>query len=91
MKKMSSDNESVNVHRQTGDKPAGPVGVGNEKKADVRGTQEGGSRAEARCGPGDTKMSSAVHELHKQHPHGHEKSMTNKETRDHIRHMPGRY
>lgn len=88
MKKMEKDNESVNTKRQTGDRPSPAAGVGNEKKADVRGTQEGGSRAEAACGPGDTKMSSAVAELYRQHPHHHQATMTNKETREHDRHHP---
>lgn len=89
MSKMN--NESVSTHRTTSSKPAPATGVGNEKKANVRGTQEGGSRAEAACGPGDTKMSTAVGELHRQHPHHHQATMTNKETKEHIRHMPGRY
>ena len=69
MKKMSMDNESLNVHRQVTERPA-KAGVGNEKKADVKGVQEGGSRAEGRCGPGNTKLSHAVGHLREMHKHG---------------------
>ena len=66
------DNESVNVKRQVTERPA-TAGVGNERRADVRGAQEGGSRAEGestRIGPGHTKLSHAVKHLEEMHRHG---------------------
>lgn len=75
--------------RQTSDKPAHAAGVGNERKADVRGTQEGGSAAEARGSVMHSGgLGGAMKELHEQHPiayhdhgphHGHE---------HHVRHEP---
>ncbi len=70
--------------------------VGNERKAEVKAVQEGGSRAEARgSGPhddmnghvGNTKLSHAVAELHKQHPHHHSAGGIHG-TSEHIRHEP---
>lgn len=61
----------VTKERQTSARPSPAAGVGNERKADVRGVQEGGSAAEGRCGPGESHLRHAVDELHRQHPHHH--------------------
>ena len=58
--------------------------VGNERKADVRGAQEGGSMAEASGNP----LSHAKHELKSQHPHEYHEHGPHHGTRDHIRHKP---
>ena len=76
-------------------RPPAAKGGGNEvgsTKADVRGTQEGGSAAEARgtkssIGPGHGHISGAVKELHSQHPHHHSVGGVH-HTTDHIRHVP---
>jgi hypothetical protein len=70
--------------------------VGPERHGDVRGVQEGGSRAEAKGAVlhtssgvvGETHLKHAVNELHRQHPHHHQAHMTNKETKEHDRHHP---
>lgn len=67
-------------------RPAPAAGVGNERKADVKGTQEGGSMAEARGTRG--ALSGAMHELHSQHPHEHHDHGPHHGTKDHIRHEP---
>ena len=74
--------------RGTKDVPAKYEGVGNERKADVRGAQEGGSRAEAAgMGPGHSHLGGAVKELREQHPHHHSEGGIH-HTSDHIRHVP---
>ena len=70
--------------RGTSSKPSPPTGVGNEKHENVRGAQEGGSRAEA-AGPGKSHLSHATEELHRQHPHHHSEGGIH-HTTDHIRH-----
>lgn len=104
-KNMHSGEGPVLKARQTSAKPAGPAGrgsdVGNERKADVHGVQEGGSRAEAggsrkaemtanpsHIGPGHSKLSHAKHELHSQHPHHHSDHGPHHGTDHHIRHEP---
>jgi hypothetical protein len=73
-------------------KPAGSKRgpeIGNETKADVKGTQEGGSRAEGANSPiGSTKLSHAVKELHSQHPIHHSDHGPHHGRTDHIRHEP---
>lgn len=72
MKKMSENNESVNVHRQVSERPA-KAGPGPEKHANVAGAQGGGDRAEGtsgKIGPGHTKLSHAVGHLESMHKHG---------------------
>ena len=72
--------------RGTSSKPSPATGVGNEKHEDVRGAQEGGSRAEgAEMGPGKSHLGHAVEELHRQHPHHHSEGGIH-HTTDHIRH-----
>lgn len=68
--------------------------AGAEKHGDVRGVQEGGSRAEARGTPGEpgghvghTHLKHATHELHRQHPHHHSAGGIHG-TKDHHRHEP---
>jgi len=74
--------------RETGDRPAGKGGntprseVGNEKKADVRGTQEGGSRAEAACNP----LKGAISDLKKQHPEHYADRGPHHGGTSHVRH-----
>lgn len=60
--------------------------VGNEKKADVRGVQEGGSMAEARGLKGS--LTHAVGELHRQHPHKHDDHGPHHGGMEHVRHEP---
>lgn len=76
--------------RQTSDKPAGKAGresmVGNETKAEVRATQEGGSMAEAKGTGSSLRM--AGDELRRQHPHSYADHGPHHGTTDHIRHEP---
>jgi len=89
-----------NVHKEPRDKSRldGSHGkgsdVGNERKAGMRQTQEGGSRAEAR---GDAVHSNegmaghlghAVGELHRQHPEHHHDLGPHHGGTSHIRHEP---
>lgn len=62
-------------------------GVGNERKGDVRGTQEGGSAAEAAGNP----LRGAMAELRSQHPHGYDDHGPHHGTNSHVRHMPHPY
>lgn len=81
----------VTHDRGTGDRPSKYEGVGNERKPDMRGTQEGGSRAEAAGGHiGHTHLGHAVKELHEQHPHHHSAGGIH-HTHDHIRHKVGEW
>ena len=78
--------------RGTSSKPSPPTGIGNEKHENVRGVQEGGSRAEAAgtrgdLGPGTSHLSHATAELHAQHPHHHSVGGVH-HTTDHMRHVP---
>lgn len=66
-------------------RPAHAAGVGNEKKADVRGAQEGGDKAE---GAGMGHLRGAVKELHSQHPHAHHDHGPHHGGSEHIRHEP---
>lgn len=84
-------------HNRVTERPAASKGgseVGNETKANVRGVQEGGSRAEARgsvphtSGPGETKLHHAMHELKSQHPIHHSDHGPHHGRTDHIRHVP---
>lgn len=61
--------------------------AGPERKADVKGTQMGGSKAEGAYPIGHTGLSHAVKELHAQHPHHHSVGGIHG-TSDHIRHTP---
>jgi hypothetical protein len=70
--------------RDTSSKPSPPAGIENERHENVRGAQEGGSRAEA-AGPGRSHIGHAVEELHRQHPHHHSEGGVH-HTTDHIRH-----
>ena len=72
--------------RGTSARPSPPTGVGNERKPDVRGAQEGGSRAEG-AGVGHSHLSHATAELHAQHPHHHSVGGVH-HTTDHMRHLP---
>ena len=90
MKKMKEHDPygKVTHARTTGDRPSPPTGVGNESKPDMKGTQEGGSRAEgARGHVGHTHLSHAAAELHRQHPHHHSEGGIH-HTSDHLRHEP---
>ena len=75
------------THSRVSERPAASRGgseVGNERKADVRGAQEGGSRAEASHNP----LTHAVNELHTQHPHHYSDHGPHHGTDSHIRHEP---
>lgn len=63
-------------------RPAPAAGVGNERKADVRGAQDGGSAAEA------GGLSHAMKELHEQHPIAHHDHGPHHGTDHHLRHEP---
>lgn len=65
-------------------RPAPAAGVGNERKADVKGAQDGGSMAEAAHNP----LKGAMKELHSQHPHAHHDHGPHHGTTEHIRHKP---
>ena len=74
--------------REGNKRPAPATGVGNERKADVKGTQDGGSAAEARGSELHSGLSGAMRELHEQHPHKHHEHGPHHGTTDHIRHEP---
>lgn len=56
--------------------------VGNERQAQVRATQEGGSAAEAAGNP----LRGAMQHLHSEHPHSYADHGPHHGTSDHIRH-----
>ena len=91
---MMNEAAKPNMTPHVKEKPAASKGgseVGNERKADVKAVQEGGSRAEARgsvLSDPDREpkgLRGAVAELHKQHPHHHSAGGIHG-TSDHIRH-----
>jgi hypothetical protein len=83
-------------HRTVTERPAAAKGgseVGNETKAEVRRTQDGGSRAEARDSrpelrSGGMGLKGASEELHRQHPHEYHDHGPHHGTTTHIRHEP---
>ena len=83
------DAQGHDVHSRVSEKPAGKVGRGSEAGSlthgDVKGAQEGGSRAEALGGK--ASLGHAVKELERQHPHHHSAGGIHG-TKDHIRHEP---
>lgn len=90
MRKMMGGKESE-INRAQESEPKGRVGhaapaagVGQERKAEVRQTQEGGSAAEAANNP----LRGAVQHLHREHPHAHSDHGPHHGTTDHITHMP---
>lgn len=61
--------------------PARAAGVGDEKKADMRGAIDGS--------PTDKNpLRGAMRELHEQHPHAYHEHGPHHGTKDHIRHEP---
>lgn len=66
------------------ERPAHAAGVGNERKADVKGAQDGGSMAEAK----GSVLHGATKELRAQHPHAHHDHGPHHGTDTHIRHTP---
>jgi hypothetical protein len=86
MSKVNDPYGRVLHDRDTSSKPSPATGVMNERKPNVRGAQEGGSRAEgADMGPGKSHLSHATEELKRQHPHHHSEGGVH-HTTDHIRH-----
>ena len=81
--KQNAEHEMVPKVGITRRAPRGD-GVGNERKADMAGAMDGGSRAEA-GGMGHTHIGHAVKELERQHPHHHSKGGIHGTT-DHHRH-----
>lgn len=79
---MMSVTSTKMPHRQTSSRPGPAGGVGNERKADVYGTQEGGSAAEAAGNP----LRGAVGELKRQHPHAHDDLGPHHHDSSHHRH-----
>ena len=62
-------------------KPAGPGGVGNERKADMKGAMNGK--------PTDMNpLKGAIRELGAQHPHRHDDLGPHHGGTEHIRHKP---
>lgn len=64
------------------ERPARAAGVGNERKADVKGAQDGGSMAEAAINP----LRGAREELHRQHPIAHHDHGPHHGEKHHMRH-----
>lgn len=70
--------------------------VGNETRADLKGTQLGGSRREAEGAVVHTHeghgmaghLGHAVEELHRQHPHHHHDHGPHHGGTEHVRHEP---
>ena len=86
--KIAGDGPGRVWHERTGGALAKYEGVGNEKRPDLKGTQEGGSRMEAAdMHVGHSHLGHAVAELHAQHPHHHSVGGVH-HTQDHIRHKP---
>jgi hypothetical protein len=97
--RMNRAQENIHKEPKAGGRPHGYSGIGNERKGDVRGAQEGGPAAEAR---GDSvrstegsgvhaHMGKAVAELHRQHPEHHMDRGPHHGGKAHIRHEPGKY
>lgn len=88
--RMNRAEESIHKEHSARTRMGGSHGkgsdVGNERKADVRGTQEGGSAAEA--GGLRASLKHAVHELHSQHPHEHDDHGPHHGGMEHVRHKP---
>lgn len=80
MGKESKMNRAESAEPRGGhERPAPAAGVGNERKADVRGAQMGS--------PEDgNPLRGATRELHSQHPHQYHEHGPHHGTRDHIRH-----
>lgn len=72
--------EASEPKRSSSSKPAPATGVGNEKRADVRGAQMGGDKAEG--------LGGAMRELHEQHPIKHFDHGPHHGTDHHMRHEP---
>lgn len=94
--KRPHNSHDMDPHQPTDrTKPAGKAGhhdAGPERKADVRGAMEGGSKAEgSKSAPGVSgHIGHAVKELHKQHPHHHSAGGIHG-TSDHVRHERGKF
>lgn len=85
-KEITSAQEKI-PHRQTANRHH-TAGVGNERKADVKGVQEGGSAAEAAGNMIHEGLKGAVKELHEQHPHEYHEHGPHHGTTTHMRHEP---
>ena len=88
--RMNRAEEDIHREPKAGGR-AHSAGIGNEKRADVRGTQEGGSAAEARGSvihSNEGHLGHAVGELHRQHPHHHMDRGPHHGGHEHIRHEP---
>lgn len=68
--------------------PAGPAGVGNERKADVRAAQEGNPTDKGRGVMHHEGLKGATAELHAQHPIPYSDHGPHHGTDHHIRHIP---
>lgn len=91
----SGKGKAGEINRAAGERPNRETpdrhhtaGVGNERKADVKGTQEGGSMAEAKGNMIHEGLKGAVHELHSQHPHEYHEHGPHHGTSEHMRHEP---
>ena len=67
-------------------RPAPPAGVGNEKKADMKGALQGQPTDGSHVG--HTHLGHAVAELHEQHPIAYHEHGPHHGTDHHIRHEP---
>jgi hypothetical protein len=88
--KEAKMNKATGLQEKSGhEKPAHAAGVGNEKKADVKGAQHGEPTDGQRSpGPGHTHLSGAMHELHSQHPIPYHDHGPHHGTEHHVRHKP---
>ena len=82
-----------NPQLNTREAPAGGQSnpAGSERKVDTKGAGIGPAGAASAKGGsvvGDTSLRGGTKELTRQHPHGYMAAVGNKETSDHVRHMP---
>lgn len=75
-------NKAEDKEPHSGHEKGRTAGVGDERKANVRGAQEGGSFAEAEG------LRGAVNELREQHPIEHHDHGPHHGTDHHMRHEP---
>jgi hypothetical protein len=85
--RMNRAEENIHKEPKAGGR-SHSAGIGNERKADVRGAQEGGSAAEARGSRPEVAahLGHAIEELHRQHPHHHMDRGPHHGGKEHIRH-----
>lgn len=86
--KEAKMNKAAGLQEKSGHMaPAKAAGVGNEKKADMKGAQLG-QPTDKGPGPGKVSLSGAVAELKSQHPISYADHGPHHGTTHHIRHEP---